>query len=187
MYSHLLVPLDGDDRTQAALHPSAAMARSFDATLILVGCAAALASLDVDTIYAPDVVAVRTEVDLPSSLERVGDNLPEPLAVFAGGSWQAYADAWSGDLLVFGPASTPEDYVVGGTMLIDRRIAGGNADSRATSAIVLGFGYATTDDLSSAVPERDGQVVIPLRSDTDVVTDLVAHWTGPVFLRAEEA
>ena len=64
MYSHLLVPLDGDDRTQAALHPSAAMARSFDATLILVGCAAALASLDVDTIYAPDVVAVRTEVDL---------------------------------------------------------------------------------------------------------------------------
>ena len=81
MYSHLLVPLDGDDRTQAALHPSAAMARSFDATRILVGCAAALASLDVDTIYAPDVVAVRTEVDLPSSLERVGDNLPEPLAV----------------------------------------------------------------------------------------------------------
>ena len=72
-------------------------------------------------------------------------------------------------------------------MLIDRRIAGGNADSRAASAIVLGFGYATTDDLSSAVPERDGQVVIPLRSDTDVVTDLVAHWTGPVFLRAEEA
>ena len=121
MYSHLLVPLDGDDRTQAALHPSAAMARSFDATLILVGCAAALASLDVDTIYAPDVVAVRTEVDLPSSLERVGDNLPEPLAVYAGEKWQPYADAWSGDLLVFGPASTPEDYVVGGTMLIDQR------------------------------------------------------------------
>ena len=186
MYSHLLVPLDGGDRAQAALHPSAAMARSFDATLIVVGSETALASLDVDTIHAPDVVAVRTEVDLPSSLERVGDNLPKPLAMFAGGSWQAYADAWSGDLLLFGPTSTPEDYVVGGTMLIDRRITAGDADARATTAIVLGFGYATTDDLSSAVPERNGQVVIPVRSDTKLVTDLVARWTGPVFLRAEE-
>jgi hypothetical protein len=65
-------------------------------------------------------------------------------------------------------------------------LTAGDADARATTAIVLGFGYATTDDLSSAVPERNGQVVIPVRSDTELVTDLVARWTGPVFLRAEE-
>ncbi|MBC8364935.1 MAG: hypothetical protein H8E59_08025 [Actinobacteria bacterium] len=187
MYSHLLVPLDGGDRAKAALHPSATMARSFDATLILVGSEATLAALDVDTIHAPDVVAVRTEVDLPSSLERVGDNLPEPLAVYAGGRWRPYADTWSGDLLVFGPSSTPHDYVVGGTMLIDGRFADGAIDARASTAIVLGFGYTTTDDLLAAVPEYDGQVVIPMRSEIDVVADLVARWTGPVFLRAEEA
>ncbi|HJL77585.1 MAG TPA: hypothetical protein QF417_09965 [Acidimicrobiales bacterium] len=187
MYSHLLVPLDGGDLAQGALHPSATMARSFDATLILVGSEATLAALDVDTVHAPDVVAVRTEVDLPSSLERVGDNLPEPLAVYAGGEWQPYADAWSGDLLIFGPSSTPHDYVVGGTMLIDRRFADGDIDTRASSSIVLGFGYATADDLPSAVPEYDGQVVIPVRSEIDVVNGLVARWAGPVFLRAEDA
>ena len=187
MYSHLLVPLDGSDMAQAALHPSAAMARSFDASLILIGPETILMSLDVDTIHAPDVVAIRTESDLPASLDRIGDNLPEPLAVYAGEAWQPYADAWSGDLLVFGPASTPQDYVVGGTMLIDRRMTDGEADARAANSVVLGFGYAAVDDLSTAVPERDGQVVIPVRSDTDVVIDLVARWTGPVFLRAGEA
>jgi hypothetical protein len=187
MYSHLLIPLDGSDRAPEALHPSAAMARSFDATLILVGSEAALASVDVDTVNAPDVVVVRTEIDLPSSLERVGDNLPEPLAVYAGASWRPFSDTWNGDLLIFGPASRPQDFVVGGTMLIDHRITGGPADVRATAAIVLGFGYATTDDLSTAIPERDGQVVIPVRSDSDVVDDLVARWPGPVFLRSENA
>lgn len=184
MYSHLIVPLDGSPLALEALHPSAAMARSFDATLILVGPDSALSGLDVDNIHAPDVVAVRTEVDLAASLERVGDNLPEPLAVVAGDRWTSVEAAWRGDLLVFGPASDPATYVVGGTMLIDHRITGEEADDRAATAIVLGFGYSTTSDLSTATAERDGQVVIPLRTEAGVVTGLVDRWPGPVFLRA---
>jgi hypothetical protein len=89
-----------------------------------------------------------------------------------------------GDLLVFGPASDPATYVVGGTMLIDHRITGEEADDRAATAIVLGFGYSTTGDLSTATAERDGQVVIPLRTEAGVVAGLVDRWPGPVFLRA---
>jgi len=184
MFSHLLVPVASD--TDANVLPAAAaLARAFDATVVVIGPGDVLDGADLASVFAPDVAQVRSDGDLAHGLGRIGSSVPNPLVVCSGALHRTITDTWSGDVLVFGPASSPADFRVGGTIIVDQRISFGDQPVRASIGSALGFGFATVADLHAATPDHRGQIVVPERTDDSMVATLVDRWAGPVFLLTE--
>ena len=191
MFSHLVVPIASSPDTALAVHPAAAMARAFEATVVVL----AHASVDVDLdqvladVGSADVaaVSVTAERSLTAALERLQHAFPNPLLVCTGDLAPELLDDWPGALLVFGPASSPRSYGVGGSILLDATIDREGASDLRPLGRAFGFDYEATTDLTAVPSAGDTRVAVPRRTNRAAIDHLIANREGPVFVLADPA
>jgi nucleotide-binding universal stress UspA family protein len=185
MFTHLVVPLAGDAETARAVFPAAAIARAFDATVVVV--AHPSAGIDpedvVDRVGTAEVAAVRLDADaeLGDALTRLAPAFGAPAVVCTGALALGLLDRWPGPLLVFGDGADPDSYAVGGTVLVDGALHAAADEELVELGRAVGFGFEPVDDVTTA-EGAPGQIIVPRRDRPDAVATLVERWRGPVYL-----
>ncbi|MDH4171008.1 MAG: hypothetical protein OEW42_15595 [Acidimicrobiia bacterium] len=185
MFSHLLVPIAHHADTARAVFPAAAMARAFEATVVVVTHPSA--GIDPEDLVArvgtADIAAVRLDDDddVVSALSRVADPTGNALVVCTGALATSLLEGWKGPLLIFGGGTDPDSYSVGGTILVDAAVHARRDDELIELGRAFGFAFEPVDDVTTAIGSP-GQVIVVRRSQTDHVDQLVARWPGPIYL-----
>lgn len=185
VFTHLVVPLAEDAETARAVFPAAAIARAFDATVVVV--AHPSAGLDpedvIDRVGTAETAAVRVDADttLDAALRQVAPRLGAPALVCTGRLAGGLLESWEGPMLVFGPEADPDAYAVGGTVLVDGALHA-TADAELVAlGQAFGFGIEPVDDVTT-VEGRPDHLIVPRRDRPDAVADLIERWPGPVYL-----
>lgn len=185
MFTHMLVPLATDAESVRTVFPAAAMARAFDATVVVV--AHPSSGVDpadvVDRVGTADVAAVRldADADIAESLRRLAPAFASSLVVCGPDLAESMAAGWPGPVLIFGAGADPDGYAVGGTILVDAAVHATGDPELMELGRAIGFETEAVDDVTTA-PRRTGVVIVPRRNRTDDVAHLVAEWPGPVYL-----
>ncbi len=186
MYSHLVVPVAYDPATADAISPAAAMARAFDATVVIVVHDSVTLDLDtvLQTVGTADVasVSITGETTVSAALARLAPAFASALVVADHRLGAELRDAWPGALLLFGPMTDASNYSVGGHILVDAAVHRGSNEEVLALGRAFGFDFEPIDDLTTVdVPAR-ATVVVPNPANTAMVDDLLARWNGAVYL-----
>ncbi|MDH3705846.1 MAG: hypothetical protein OES57_07240 [Acidimicrobiia bacterium] len=185
MFTHLVVPLAEDPETARAVFPAAAIARAFDATVVVVAHPSAAIDPEdlVERVGTAEVAAVHLDADteLGDALERLAPAFGAPAVVCTGTLVTGLLDSWAGPLLVFGQSADPDSYAVGGTVLVDGALHAAADDELVELGRAVGFGFEPVDDVTTVTGEP-GQIIVPRRDRPAAVAALVERWRGPVYL-----
>ncbi|MGI9601723.1 MAG: hypothetical protein ACR2QE_07555 [Acidimicrobiales bacterium] len=185
MFTHLVVPIADSPDTAAAVFPAAAMARAFDATVVVVAHPSGGTDPEsiIDQAGTAELAAVRLDVDteLGAALDRLAPAFAAAAVVCTAALAPSLLESWSGPLLVFGGGSDPSSYSVGGTIIVDAALHTKGERELFELGRAFGFDFEPVDDVTTA-SGHSGQVIVPRRRRTAEVIDLIERWPGPVYL-----